>query len=129
MKLARLGRDVKNLVDLAGQLYKQDVQFKSLTGAIDTGTPSGRFFFHATASLAEMECELIVGRTRAGLDFARKLDRKSKVTGSKLESAKKLLASCLPPEDVAKNPGAPFSMRHCRAPDSAHAYRTALPVF
>jgi DNA invertase Pin-like site-specific DNA recombinase len=44
-KLDRLGRSVKQLVDLVGELHKQGVQFKSLTDAIDTGTPSGRFFF------------------------------------------------------------------------------------
>ena len=75
-KLDRLGRSVKNLVDLVGQLHQQDVQFNSLTDAIDTGTPSGRFFFHVMASLDEMERELIVERTRAGLDVARQLGRK-----------------------------------------------------
>jgi DNA invertase Pin-like site-specific DNA recombinase len=39
-----LGRNVKNLVNLVGELHNQGVQFKSLTDAIDTGTPSGRFF-------------------------------------------------------------------------------------
>jgi DNA invertase Pin-like site-specific DNA recombinase len=42
-------------VNLVGELQKQGVQFKSLTDAIDTGTASGRFFFHVMASLAEME--------------------------------------------------------------------------
>ena len=42
-KLDRLGRGVKNLVDLVTLLHGQGVQFKSLTDAIDTGTPSGRF--------------------------------------------------------------------------------------
>ena len=56
-KLDRLGRSVKNLVDLVGELRKQGVQFKSPTDAIDTGTASGRFFFHVMASLAEMERE------------------------------------------------------------------------
>lgn len=108
-KLDRLGRSVKNLVDLVGELHKQGIQFKSLTDAIDTGTPSGRFFFHVMASLAEMERELIVERTRAGLDVARQLGRKGgrkpKMTDSKIESAKKLLASGVPPKDVAKNLG------------------------
>ncbi len=49
-KLDRLGRSVKNLVDLVGDLHKQGVQFKSLTDAIDRGSPSGRFFFHVMAS-------------------------------------------------------------------------------
>ena len=108
-KLDRLGRSVKNLVDLVGELHKQGVQFKSLTDAIDTGTPSGRFFFHVMASLAEMERDLTVERTRAGLEVARQLGRvggrKRQMTDSKIESAKKLLATGVPPRDVAKNLG------------------------
>jgi DNA invertase Pin-like site-specific DNA recombinase len=45
-KLDRLGRSVKNLVDLVGELQHQGVQFQSLTDSINTGTPWGRFFFH-----------------------------------------------------------------------------------
>ena len=108
-KLDRLGRSVKNLVDLVGELQKRGVQFKSLTDAIDTGTPSGRFFFHVMASLAQMERELTVERTRAGLQVARQLGRKGgrkrQMTDSKIESVKKLLASGVPPRDVAKNLG------------------------
>jgi len=51
-KLNRLWRSVKKLVDRVGELHKRDIQFKSLTDAIDTGTPSDRFFFHVMASLA-----------------------------------------------------------------------------
>ena len=108
-KLDRLGRSVKQLVDLVSELHKQGMQFKSLTDAIDTGTPAGRFFFHVMASLAEMERELIIERTRAGLDVARLLGRKGgrkpKMTESKIASAKKLLASGVPPKDVAENLG------------------------
>ena len=108
-KLDRLGRSVKNMVDLVGELHKQGVQFKSLTDSIDTGTPSGRFFFHVMASLAEMERELTMERTRAGLAVARQLGRtggrKRQMTDSKIVSAKKLLASGVPPRDVAKNLG------------------------
>ena len=108
-KLDRLGRSVKNLVDLVGELHQQGIQFKSLTDAIDTGTPSGRFFFHVMASLAAMERELTVERTRAGLEVVRQLGRKGgrrrQMTESKIESAKKLLANGVPPRDVATNLG------------------------
>ncbi len=108
-KLDRLGRSVKNLVDLVSQLHGLGVHFKSLTDAIDTSTPSGRFFFHVMASLAEMERELTVERTRAGLEVARKLGRvggrKRQMTDSKIESAKKLLSNGVPPRDVAHNLG------------------------
>lgn len=108
-KLDRLGRSVKHLVDLVSTLHTQAIHFKSLTDAIDTSTPSGRFFFHVMASLAEMERELIVERTRAGLEIARQLGRKGgrrpKMTDSKLSSAQKLLASGSPPKEVARNLG------------------------
>ena len=124
-KLDRLGRSVKQLVDLVGELYKQGVQFKSLTDSIDTSTPSGRFFFHVMASLAEMERELIVERTRAGLEVARQLGRKGgrkpKMTESKIESAKKLLASGVPPKDVAKNLGVSIPTLYRWVPASAQA--------
>jgi DNA invertase Pin-like site-specific DNA recombinase len=108
-KLDRIGRSVKHLVDLVGELHKHGVHFKSLTDAIDTSTPSGHFFFQVMARLAEMERELIIERTRAGLDVARQLGRKGgrkpKMTASKIESAKKMLASGVPAKDVAKNLG------------------------
>ncbi len=77
-----------------------------MTDAIDTSTPSGRFC-HVMASLAEMERDLIVERTRAGLEVARQLGRKGgrkpKITASKIESGRKLLASGMPPREVAQN--------------------------
>ena len=61
------------------------------------------------ASLAEMERELTIERTRAGLEVARQLGRKGgrkrQMTESKIEAAKKLLASGVPPRDVAGNLG------------------------
>jgi DNA invertase Pin-like site-specific DNA recombinase len=77
-KLDRLGRGVKGLVDLVAELEKREVHFQSLTDQIDTSTPAGRFFFHVMASLAQMERELIIERTRAGLEAAR---RQGKVGG------------------------------------------------
>lgn len=106
-KLDRLGRSVKGLVDLVAEFETREVHFRSLTDGIDTKTPAGRFFFHVMASLAQMERELIVERTRAGLDAARKIGRTGgrprRMTAGKVESAKKLLAAGMPPRDVARN--------------------------
>jgi DNA invertase Pin-like site-specific DNA recombinase len=61
------------------------------------------------ASLAQMERELIVERTRAGLQAAKGCGRiggrKRRMTGSKIESARKLLSSGVPTKDVARNFG------------------------
>jgi len=108
-KLDRLGRSVKSLIKFVSDLNAKNIHFKSLTESIDTSTPSGRFFFHVMASLAQMERELIVERTKAGLDAARKLGRvggrKRVMTESKLASAKKLLNSGVPAKEVAKDLG------------------------
>jgi DNA invertase Pin-like site-specific DNA recombinase len=108
-KLDRLGRSVKGLIDLVGELAENGVQFRSLTDGIDTATPSGRFFFHMMASLAQMERELIAERTKAGLDAARRrgrvIGRKRRMTPGKVKSAKQLLGGGMPPREVAKNLG------------------------
>ena len=95
--------------DPALEHLRDGVGFRSLTDQIDTTTPAGRFFFHIMASLAQMECELTVERTQAGLAAARAQGRlpgrKRLVTDSKMASAKKLLANGTPPADVAKDLG------------------------
>ena len=123
-KLDRLGKSAKHLVDFVGELQQQGVHFRSLTDSIDTGTASGRFFFHVMAILAEMERELIVERTRAGLEVARQLGRtggrKRLMTESKIKSAKKLLASGMPPRDVASTLGVSVPTLYRWLPGSTH---------
>lgn len=74
-KLDRLGRSVKNLILLISELHERGAHFRSLTDSVDTSTAMGRFFFHVMSALAEMERELIVERTLAGLAAAREQGR------------------------------------------------------
>jgi len=108
-KLDRLGRTVKGLVELVESLHAKGIQFRSLTDAIDTSTPSGRFFFHVMASLAQMERELIAERTKAGLAAARKAGRvggrKRSMTPTKIEAARTLMQQGTPAKDVAATLG------------------------
>jgi len=108
-KLDRLGRSVKGLIDLVSNLQIREVQFRSITDGIDTGTPAGRFFFHVMASLAQMERELIAERTRAGLEAARKRGRTGgrprEMTEGKKQAARSLLADGIPPGEVAAHLG------------------------
>ena len=108
-KLDRLGRSVKNLIAFTDQLQAAGVGFRSLTDQIDTTTPAGRFFFHVMASLAQMERELTIERTRAGLEAARKNGRqpgrKRLMTDRKIMAAKQLLAQGTSAADVAHNVG------------------------
>lgn len=122
-KLDRLGRTVKGLVDLISELEEQGVNFKSLTDGIDTTTSAGRFFFHVMASLAQMERELTLERTKAGLIAARKLGRvggrKRIMTDSKINSARKLLASGHTPKDVSHDLGISIATLYRWIPEAA----------
>ena len=108
-KLDRLGRTVKQLVNFVTWFEENGIHLRSLTDSIDTSTPSGRFFFHIMASLSQMERELLLERTRAGLSAARARGRlggrKPKMTDQKLLSAKKLLAAGTTPKEVASHLG------------------------
>lgn len=71
LELSRLGRSVKDLIEISERLDSMGVSLKSLSEAIDTTTPMGRAFFTVCATMAQLERELIVERTREGLAAAR----------------------------------------------------------
>ncbi len=70
-RLDRLGRSLRHLIELINELNGRNIGFKSLIEAIDTTTPTGKFFFHVTGAFAELERNLIQERTQAGLKAAR----------------------------------------------------------
>ena len=70
-KLDRLGRSLKQLIELISKFKEMGVEFISLNDNIDTTTVQGRLMFNIFASFAELERELISERTRAGLAAAR----------------------------------------------------------
>ena len=75
-KLDRLGRSLRDLIEIVNRLEKSGVSFVCITQNIDTRTPSGKLFFHIFGALAEYERELIRERTKAGLTAARARGRK-----------------------------------------------------
>lgn len=93
-RLDRLGRSLKHLVQIVGDLEERGVGFRSLRESIDTTTPAGRLVFHVFASLAEFERDLIRERTAAGLAAARargrKGGRKSSLTPKQVGLARRM---------------------------------------
>ncbi|NGQ95487.1 recombinase family protein [Brevibacillus sp. SYP-B805] len=75
-KLDRISRSTKHLIELAEHFEKAGVDFVSIRDNIDTSTAMGRFFFRMMASIAELERDIIVERTHAGLEAARARGRK-----------------------------------------------------
>ncbi len=70
-RLDRLGRSLKNLIELVNRLHGRQISFRSLTEQIDTTTSGGKLIFHIFGALAEFERDLIRERTQAGLAAAR----------------------------------------------------------
>jgi DNA invertase Pin-like site-specific DNA recombinase len=70
-RLDRLGRPLRELIDLVGELEGRGVEFRSLEESLDTTTAGGRLIFHVFGALAEFEREIIRERTMAGLESAR----------------------------------------------------------
>ncbi|WP_439897123.1 recombinase family protein [Methylomagnum ishizawai] len=75
-RLDRLGRSLKDLVEIVHGLEERRIGFQSLTESIDTTSAGGKLIFHIFASLAEFERTLIRERTVAGLAAARARGRR-----------------------------------------------------
>lgn len=70
-RLDRLGRSLKHLIELVGELEERGIGFRSLQESIDTTSSGGKLIFHMFGALAEFERNLIRERTNAGLAAAR----------------------------------------------------------
>jgi DNA invertase Pin-like site-specific DNA recombinase len=98
-KIDRLGRNLRDLVDIVAALEARDVGVKSLTnGIVDTTTTThGKLVFGMFALMAEYEAALIKERTVAGLAAARargrRGGRKPKMTPELIGKAQRMYDS------------------------------------
>ena len=100
-RLDRLGRSLRNLIDIVEQLKGRGVGFRSLNdGGIDTTTASGEMIFNIFATLAQFERRLIQERTMAGLTAARARGRKGGRPQTAGDDARVLMA-----KKMSKNKG------------------------
>lgn len=74
-RLDRLGRSLKELISIVDSLQKRGIAFRSVVDGIDTTSSIGRCQFGIFASLAEYEREVIIERTKAGLQAAKERGR------------------------------------------------------
>jgi DNA invertase Pin-like site-specific DNA recombinase len=75
-RLDRLGRSLKDLLQLTETLKERSIGLCSLEESINTTSSSGQLVFHLFGALAEFERNLIRERTQAGLKAARARGRK-----------------------------------------------------
>lgn len=68
----RLFRSLKNMVATIEELTALGVDFVSVTEPFDTSTPQGKLLLHLVSAFGEFERQILIERTRAGLDAARR---------------------------------------------------------
>jgi len=87
--LSRLGRSLRDLISITDQFQELGVDLYVHKDAIDTGTASGRLFFHIVGAIGEFERERIRERINAGLARAKaegkKLGRPEGTTKDKVK--------------------------------------------
>ena len=118
----RLGRSIAHLVEVLQTIRDAGLGLYIHTQALDTTTPAGRALFQMLGVFAEFERELIVARTRSGLDrvrgeieakgkhvskSGRTIDRLGRPSApdAKLEKARRLLDAGHGIRSVAKTVG------------------------
>jgi len=111
-RLDRLGRSLKDLVNIITNLNDKKIKFKSVQdGTIDTSTANGVLIFNIFAALAQFERDLVKERTLAGLSAARargKTGGRPKMDSNdpKIVTAKKLHADkTIPIDDICNTLG------------------------
>lgn len=91
--LSRLGRSTKDLIWLMETFNAKGVNLVSLKESIDTTTSTGKLLFTLMSAIAQFERDVIVDRTREGLNSARARGRKGgrpRTDSDKLRKAIKL---------------------------------------
>lgn len=96
-KLDRLGRSLRDLIEVVNALGERGVGLRSLHESIDTTNPAGKLTFHIFGALAEFERDVMRERTRAGLLAARKrgkkLGRPRSLNPDQVEMARSMMAN------------------------------------
>lgn len=108
VRLDRLGRSLKELLETIDMFKARGLAFRSLEERLDTSSAAGELVFHVFGAIAHFERRLIVERTRDGIAAAR---ARGKVLGrptldtEKLASAIKLVEAGVRPAQAAKQLG------------------------
>ena len=107
-RLDRLGRSLKELLEVVEDLRGRGIGLISLEERIDTTSAAGELVFHVFGAIAHFERRLIGERTRDGLAAARARGSRPgrpPVDSARLDAALRLVASGLTPSEAARQVG------------------------
>lgn len=109
-KLDRLGRDAIDVLQTVRTLADRKISVKVLNlGGVDLTSPAGKMLLHMLAAVAEMERDLLVERTQAGLQRAKaegkKLGRRPSTTAAQRTTIRQRLTAGASVAAVARDHG------------------------
>ena len=94
VRLDRVGRSVRNLIDVVNELGERGVDLVALDQQVDTTSPTGKLVFHVLSAISEFERDIVKERTRDGLQAARARGRvggrRRKLTDAQVALARRL---------------------------------------
>ena len=108
VRLDRLGRSLKELLETVDGFKARGLAFRSLEERLDTASAAGELVFHVFGAIAHFERRLIVERTRDGISAARargKRPGRPPLDADKLASALTLIQAGQRPAQAAKQLG------------------------
>jgi DNA invertase Pin-like site-specific DNA recombinase len=105
-KLDRLGRSLRDLMDVAEALRDRGVVLRSLTEHIDTSTAAGKMLYAVLGAVARFERDVLRERTILGIRAARvrgeRLGRPPVLTPMRVREARLMLERGESPSHVAR---------------------------
>ena len=108
VRLDRLGRSLRELLEVVDMLKERRIHFQSLEEKIDTSSAAGELIFHVFGAIAHFERRLIGERTKDGLAAAKAKGRRPgrpPVDPDKRDAALKLIEAGLSPTEAARQVG------------------------
>ncbi len=105
-KLDRLGRSLRNLLEVAETLRERGVALRSLTEHIDTASAAGKILYAVLGAVAQFERDVLRERTVAGMRAAKSrgehIGRPPALTSSQIREGRKMLERGESPSHVAR---------------------------
>ncbi len=105
-RLDRLGRSLRDLLDISEMLRERDVALRSLTDHIDTGTAAGRMLYAVLGAVAQFERDVMRERTVAGMRAAKRrgehIGRRPALSAAQVREARELVKAGKSPTYVAR---------------------------
>ena len=124
-KLDRVGRSVPHLIKLINDFKNEGIDFVSIQEPFfDTTSPYGKFIFLMFSGIAELERDIIIERTLAGQESARKRGVKfGRKRGLTKETQKKAILAETYYRDETKNLSVKEICKLCNIGSKATLYR------